>query len=82
MSIYVLKNNRVPTKKWLDTTEEFRKYLSLPFDTKVVKADSKKTADMVGLVEIINAFSQTGYNLNHAFTLQKEDSPVVEMDIE
>ena len=80
MSIYVLINNRVPTKKWLDTAEEFRKYLSLPFDTKLVKADSNKTADMIGLVEILNALSKTGYNLNHAFVLEKEEPPVEEPD--
>ncbi|MHA2060363.1 MAG: hypothetical protein ACW976_06275 [Candidatus Ranarchaeia archaeon] len=82
MPIYKLLNKRVPTKKWLDIVEEYRKNLSLPFDTKQVSGNSKKAADMVGLLEVLNALSLAGYNLNQGFELQKEEYIIEEPESE
>ena len=82
MTVYKLKNNRVPTKKWLDIAEEYRRYLSLPFDTKYVSADSQKATELVGLLEVMNALSQAGYNLNQGYNLEKEEYVIEHQDDE
>ena len=75
MSVYLLVNQRVPRKKWVDIAERFRKQFSLPFDTQTIRANTAQARDLLGLVNVMDDLSRAGYYLNQAFTLEKEDTP-------
>ena len=73
MGNYILKNQKIPKKLWLNIAQNFRKGRTLPIDTKDFPIDANRLIEFHGLLGFMNALTDRGFRLGNDFILVESE---------